>query len=80
MKTEEFNKLSKEEQQEEIKKCNSFEYFYNNYCKREGMPEFSQESWEEYVENNNKQRFSRRRMGESYFYSLTPEECSKNKL
>jgi hypothetical protein len=46
----------------------------------EGMPEFSQEAWKDYVENNNKQRFSRRRIVGNYFYPFTPEECFKNKL
>jgi hypothetical protein len=78
MKAEEFNNLSKEEQQKEIEKCQSFEYFYNNYCWREGMPKYSEESWQEYVENNNRKRFSRRRMGNTYFYPFTPEEAFKN--
>ena len=78
MTAEEFYKLSEEEKQEEINKCKSFEYFYNNYCKREGVPEFSQKAWEEYVETNNKQRFSRRRDINSSFYPLTPEETFKN--
>jgi hypothetical protein len=67
----------KAEQQEEILKCKSFEYFYNNYCKKEGMPDFSQEAWEEYVKNNEKQRFSRRRVHNNRFFPLTPEECFK---
>lgn len=77
MKSEEFNKLSKKEQEEEILRCKSFEYFYNNYCKKDGMPEFSQEAWEEYVKNNNKQRFSRRRVHVSHLFPLTPEETFK---
>lgn len=77
MKNEDFSKLSKEQQELEKERCNSFEYFYNNYCKKEGMPEFSQKVWDEYVEFNNKQRFSRRRVGGSYFYPFTPEESFK---
>lgn len=79
MKVEDFNKLTKEEQQEEILRCKSFEYFYNNYCKKEGMPEFSQEAWDEYVKNNEKQRFSRRRAynSDNRFFPLTVEECFK---
>ncbi len=77
MKIEEFNNLSKEEQQKEIEKCQSFEYFYNNYCWREGMPKYSEKAWQEYVENNNRERFSRRRMDNSYCYPLTPEEAFK---
>ena len=81
MKVENFNKLSKEEQQEEIKRCESFEYFYNNYCKKEGMPDFSQKAWSEYIENNNKQIFSRRRsIDNKYFYPYTPEECIKSPI
>ena len=75
MKSEQFNKLSKEEQREEINKCNSFEYFYNNYCKKEGMPEFSQETFEEYIISINKQRFSRRRLGNPNFFSFIFEAC-----
>lgn len=74
-KVEKFITMLKEKQEEEIERCNSLEYFYNNYCKREGMPDFSQKAWEEYIENNNKSRVSRRRG--STFYPLTPEECFK---
>ena len=77
MKVEEFNNLSKEEQQKEVERCKSFEYFYNNYCKREDMPEFSQEVWEDYLKQNEKQRFSRRRNTNSSFYPLTPQETFK---
>ena len=79
MKAEEFNRLSKEEQQDEIKKCQSFEYFYNNYCKTDNMPEFSQDAWDEYVETNKKERFSRRRFNNRYFHPFTPEEVFKAK-
>lgn len=78
MKAEEFNSLSKEEQQIEIEKCQtSFEYFYNNYCKREGMPEYSEKAWQEYIENNKRERFSRRKVVGSHFYPFTPEEAFK---
>ena len=78
MKTEEFNKLSKEGQQEEIERCQSFEYFYNNYYKRDGMPNFSQKVWDEYVETVNKQRFNRIKLGNnSCFYPFTTEEAFK---
>ena len=50
MKAEEFSSLSKEEQQKEVDKCSSFEYFYNNYCKKDDMPDFSQKAWEDYIE------------------------------
>lgn len=73
MKAKEFNNISKEEQQKEVERCQSFEYFYNNYCKKEGMPDFSQEAWDDYLEQNNKRRFSRRR-DINYFYPITPEE------
>ena len=46
MTAEEFNKLSEEEQQAELKRCESFEYFYNNYCRKEGMPEYSEKEWQ----------------------------------
>lgn len=72
-----FNTLSKEDQREEIEKCSSFEYFYNNFCKRESMPDFSQKAWEEYVESNTKLRFSRRRTIGDTFYPLPPEGCFK---
>jgi len=61
MKIEDFNKLTKEEQQEEISKCQSFEYFYNNYCKRDNMPDFSEGSWNKYLEDVKKARFIRRK-------------------
>ena len=77
MKAEEFNSLSKEEQQKEVDKCSSFEYFYNNYCKKDNMPDFSQKAWEDYIEQIKKQRFSRRRFGDSYFYPFTPEQSVK---
>ena len=76
MTAEEFNKLSEEEQQNELKRCESFEYFYNNYCRKEGMSEYSEKEWQEYVKNNSKQRFSRRRL-DSVFYPFTPEEVFK---
>ncbi|HSE99932.1 MAG TPA: hypothetical protein VLA48_03465 [Nitrososphaeraceae archaeon] len=77
MEVTKFLKLSAEEQQKEIDNCKSFEYFYNNYCKRDGMPEYSEEVYQEYLENINKQRFSRRRSIDNTFYPLTPEECFK---
>ena len=76
MTAEEFNKLSEEEQQNELKRCESFEYFYNNYCRKEGMPEYSEKEWQEYVKNNSNRRFSRRRL-DSVFYPFTPEEVFK---
>lgn len=67
--------ITKKEQQEELDRCkNSFEYFYNNYYKRDSMPEFSQEAWEEYLESSKKQKFSRRR-GNSFYPS---EEITLN--
>lgn len=80
MKAEKFNKLSKEEQQDEIEKCQSFDYFYNNYCKRDGVPEFSQVFWDNYVETNKKERFSRRRFNNHCFHPLTPKESFKAKI
>jgi hypothetical protein len=50
MKSKEFNKLAKEEQQKEIEKCKSFKYFYKNYCWKEGMPEYSEKAYKEYLE------------------------------
>ena len=79
MTVEDFNKLSKEQQQEEIEKCKSFEYFYENYCWKEGMPKYTETAYKEYMENNMKQRFSRRRMRNSYSFPLTPEEAFKKK-
>jgi hypothetical protein len=40
----------KKEQQKEIEKCESLEYFYKNYCWKEGMPEYSEKSYKEYLE------------------------------
>lgn len=79
MKPHEFNKLSKEQRQEEIDKCVSLEYFYNNYCKKEGMPEYSEETWKEYIEANKKEKFSRRRgIFFNSAYPFTPEEVYRN--
>lgn len=77
MTAEEFNKLSEEEQQNELKKCESFEYFYNNYCRKEGMPEYSEKEWQEYIKRNNNERFSRRRFGNNHYYPFTIEEVFK---
>ena len=76
MTAEEFNNLSEEEQQSELRKCESFEYFYNNYCRKEGMPEYSEKECQEYVKRGNNQRFSRRNL-DSVFYPFTPEEVFK---
>lgn len=63
----------------EIQKCqNSFEYFYNNYCKREGMPEYSEEVYQDYLEEV-KYIIGRRRKGRT-LYPLTPSEVFKNKI
>lgn len=77
MKKEDFNKLSKEQQQLEIEKCKSSEYFYNNYCKKEGMPEYSEDVWQNYVEQVSRQRVKPSRMGYKNNYPLTPDECFK---
>jgi hypothetical protein len=85
MKSREFNKLAKEEQQKEIEKCNSFEYFYKNYCWREGMPEYSEKAYKEYLEFAETARYMigiTNRRGKAMCmreYPLTPEEAFKNK-
>ena len=79
MKAKEFNYLSKEEQQEEIEKCNSFEYFYNNYCWKKGMPKYSEQAFKEYLEmaENTRYILSRSRRGKALCmreYPLSPNE------
>ena len=74
--------LTKEEQQLEIEKCKSFEYFYNNYCKRDGMPEYSEEVYQDYLKMAEDARYmiGRNRRGKAIFlkeYSLTPNEAFK---
>lgn len=66
--------------QEEMEKCKSFEYFYNNYCKKDGMPEYSEEAYQEYLKmaEEAKYKVNRTRLGKNLhmkLYPLTPEEC-----
>ena len=64
---------------EEIEKCkNSFEYFYNSYCKRDGMPEYSEEAYQDYLKMVEESRYKvgRTRIGyDLRMYPLTPNEC-----
>jgi hypothetical protein len=71
---------TKEEQQKEIEKCKSFEYFYKNYCWKEGMPEYSEKVYKEYLEMAEKARYmiGRTRRGKALCmreYPLKPEDC-----
>ena len=92
METQDFLKLSEKEQQEEIKKCNeSVSYFYNNYCRKDGMPEYSEKVFEQYKKDIEQKRLFMnikiRRSGPSPTfidrfnlynqYPLTPEEVFK---
>jgi len=76
----------KSKDEEELEKCkNSVAYFYNNYCRKEGMPEYSEEVFQEYIKMAEEARY---RIG--YFrrgkamlmreYPLTPNECIIPKL
>ena len=73
--------LSKEEIDSEIEKCkNSVSYFYNNYCRKEGMPEYSEEAFQEYIKEaeNARQRNGYNRRGKVMLtreFPLTPNEC-----
>ena len=74
--------LTKEEQQLEIEKCKSFEYFYNNYCKRDGMPEYSEEAYQDYLKMAEDTRYviGRTRLGKNLhmkLYPLTPDKVFK---
>lgn len=74
--------LTKEEQQLEIEKCKSFEYFYNNYCKRDGMPEYSEETYQDYLKMAEDARYiiSKSRKGKALHmreHQLTPNESFK---
>lgn len=63
---------------EEIEKCKSFEYFYNNYCKVADMPEYSEEAYQDYLKMSEEARYKvgRTRRGTSlYMRPLTPNEC-----
>ena len=83
MNGKEYLNLTEEQQQEEIERCkNSFEYFYNNYCKRDGMPEYSEEAYQDYLKMAEDARYmiGRNRRGKAIFmkeYSLTPNEAFK---
>lgn len=42
--------LYPEEIETEYQKCqNSISYFYNNYCRKEGQPEYTEEEFEKYI-------------------------------
>ena len=75
--------LTEEQQQEEIEKCkNSFEYFYNNYCKRDGMPEYSEEAYQDYLRNVEESRYiiGKTRSGKNLhmkLYLFTPDKAFK---
>ena len=74
--------LTKEEQQLEIEKCKSFEYFYNNYCKRDGMPEYSEEAYQDYLRNVEESRYiiGKTRSGKKLhikLYLFTPDKAFK---
>ena len=81
-----------ENNKEELQRClDSEEYFYNNYCKKEGMPEYSKEQFLAYKKEAESKRnliLTKTRIsniGQSiiknynYFksYPLTPNECFK---
>lgn len=67
--------------QEELERCkNSFEYFYNNYCRRDGMPEYSEEAYQAYLKDVEESRYiiSRTHRGKALnMYPLTPKEAFK---
>lgn len=75
--------LTPQEQILELEKCqNSFEYFYNNYCKRDGMPEYSEDVYKNYLGMAKKARYiaGYTRRGKLLCmggYPLTLEECYK---
>jgi hypothetical protein len=77
MKAEKFNSLSKEEQDLEIKRCQeSFVYFYNNYCKKDGMPEYTEDVFKEYLQSveDRRNRVDRRRLRYSSFLTFFGEK------
>lgn len=65
----------------ELEKCkNSISYFYNNYCRKEGMPEYSEEAYQSYIElaqdlRNINGYFRRGKAMLMMTYPLTPNEC-----
>ena len=73
-------KMSSEEISIELEKCkNSVSYFYNNYCRKGNMPEYSEEVFQKYIEQAKQAReingFNRR--GKSMLmreFPLTPNE------
>ncbi len=73
--------LTEEQQREEIEKCKSFEYFYNNYCKiDDNMPDFSEKAYQEYLKLAEEAiyRIGWTRRGKALHmkeYPLTPNEC-----
>lgn len=61
-----------------MEKCKSFKYFYNNYCKRDSMPEYSEEVFQDYLKMAEENRYgvSRTRKGNNlYMQPLRPNEC-----
>ncbi len=63
---------------EEMQKCKSFVYFYNNYCKRDGMPKYSEEAYQDYLKMAEESRYKvgrSRRVDNLYMKPLTPNEC-----
>lgn len=65
---------------QELVKCeNSEEYFYENYCRKENMPEYSKEEFEKYI-NTVKVMRSGFRLGDRRMkahlkqYPLTPKD------
>lgn len=56
--------LTPKQVKEEFEKCqNSKAYFYNNYCRKEGMPEYSEEEFDKYI-NTVKVMRSGQRLGD----------------
>jgi hypothetical protein len=57
-----------------------FEYFYNNYCKRDGMPEYSEEVFQDYLKMAEEARYRvgyTRRGKNIRMYPLTPNKAFK---
>jgi len=69
---------------EEYELCTKYnKYFYNNYCRAEGMPEYSEEVFEKYTEDVKEKRSKSNLLDikKSYAtYPLSIDEVIKSKF
>ena len=59
MTQQEWENTTPEQRKQEWERCQNNEYFYNTYCKKEGDPEYSQETFNAYLERALKKRLGK---------------------